>query len=130
MKNNFNQLRQKPGTSIGDFKKEFDVQYEAICGAGVPATAAPELAILFLSKLDPHRYAAMLAQLTNDATLGRAFPQTLHAAVVLYCTYSTYVPYSLSPYRVLNSDTASALTSFSRHIVISLLSIVSYPLAC
>ena len=26
------------------------------------------------------RYAAMLAQVTNDATLGRAFPQTLHAA--------------------------------------------------
>ena len=80
IKNKFGQLRQKPGTSIGEFKKEFDVQYEAIRGAGVPATAAPELAMLFLSKLDPHRYAAMLAQLTNDATLGRAFPQTLHAA--------------------------------------------------
>ena len=50
--------------------------------------------------------------------------------IVLYCTYSTYVPYSLSPYRVLNSDTASALTFLSRHIVISPLSIVSYPLAC
>ena len=50
--------------------------------------------------------------------------------VVLYCTYSTYVPHSLSPYRVLNSDTASAFTSFSRHIVISLLSVVGYPLAC
>ena len=36
--------------------------------------------MLFLSKLDPYRYATMLAQLTNDATLGRAFPQTLHAA--------------------------------------------------
>ena len=43
MKNKFNQLRQKPGTSIGEFKKEFDVQYKAICGAGVPATEAPEL---------------------------------------------------------------------------------------
>ena len=49
------------------------------------------------------------------------------STVVLYCTYSTYVPYSLSPYRVLNSDTASALTSFSRHIVISSISLVSYP---
>ena len=55
------------------------MQYETIRGAGVPTAAEPELAILFLSKLDPHRYAAMLAQLTNDATLGRAFPQTLHA---------------------------------------------------
>ena len=42
--------------------------------------------------------------------------------VVLYCTYNTYVPYSLSPYRVLNSDTASALTLLSRHTVISPLS--------
>ena len=42
--------------------------------------------------------------------------------VVLYCTYSTYVPYSLSPYRVLNSDIASALALLSRHIVISPLS--------
>ena len=80
MKNKFAQLRQKPGTSIGEFKKDFDIQYEALLGAGVPATAAPELAMLFLSKLDPHRYATMLAQLTNDATLGRAFPQSLHAA--------------------------------------------------
>ena len=80
MKNKFGQLRQKPGTSIGEFKKEFDLQYEALLGAKVPVTAQPELAMLFLSKLDPHRYATMLAQLTNDATLGRAFPQTLHAA--------------------------------------------------
>ena len=80
MKNKFALLRQKPGTSIGEFKKEFDLQYEALRGAGVPVTAQPELAMLFLSKLDPHRYATMLAQLTNDATLGRAFPQTLHAA--------------------------------------------------
>ena len=80
MKNKFAQLRQKPGSSIGEFKKDFDIQYEALLGAGVPATAAPELAMLFLSKLDPQRYATMLAQLTNDATLGRAFPQPLHAA--------------------------------------------------
>ena len=33
--------------------------------------------------------------------------------IVLYCTYSTYVPYSLSPYPILNSDTASAFTSLS-----------------
>ena len=46
-------------------------------------------------------------------------PISTTASVVLYCTYSTYVPYSLSPYRVLNSDTASAFTSISRHIVIS-----------
>ena len=47
--------------SIGEFKKEFDVLYEAIRDAGVPVTAEKELVMLFLSKLDPHRYAAMLA---------------------------------------------------------------------
>ena len=36
--------------------------------------------MLLLDKLDPQRYAGMLAHLTNDATLGRALPQTLHAA--------------------------------------------------
>ena len=51
-----------------------------LLGAGVPITAQPELAMLFLDKLDPQRYAGMLAHLTNDATLGRALPQTLHAA--------------------------------------------------
>ena len=80
MKNKFAQLRQKPGLSIGEFKKEFDVQYEVLLGAGVPVTAQPELAMLFLDKLDPQRYAGMLAHLTNDATLGRPLPLTLHAA--------------------------------------------------
>ena len=80
MKNKFAQLRQKPGLSIGEFKKEFDVQYKVLLGAGVPVTAQPELAMLFLDKLDPQRYAGMLAHLTNDATLGRPLPLTLHAA--------------------------------------------------
>ena len=41
---------------------------------------------------------------------------TFGGIVVLYCTYSTYVPYSLSPYRVLNSDTASALEIGRAHV--------------
>jgi hypothetical protein len=77
MKNKFAQLRQKPGVSIGEFKREFDLQYEGLLGAAVPAT---ELAMLFVDKLDPQRYAGMLAHLTNDATLGRPFPLTLYAA--------------------------------------------------
>jgi predicted lactoylglutathione lyase len=80
LKNKFGQLRQRTGASIGEFKKEFDLQYEVLRGAGVADTTQPELAMLFLSKLDPQRYAGMLAHLTNDATLGRAFPLTLHSA--------------------------------------------------
>ena len=60
MKNKFAQLRQKPGLSIGEFKKEFDVQYEVLLGAGVQVTAQPELAMLFLDKLDPQRYAGIV----------------------------------------------------------------------
>ena len=75
-----NTIRQRPNMTIGEFKKEFDDQIEIITGAGVDAPPQPELAILFLIKLDPSRYAPMMAQLTNDATLGRPFPQTLHAA--------------------------------------------------
>jgi hypothetical protein len=51
-KNKFAQLRQKPGVSIGVYKKEFK-KYEGLLGAAVPATAQPELAMLFLDKLDP-----------------------------------------------------------------------------
>ena len=40
MNKQFAQLRQKPGISIGEFKKDFDIQHEALLGAGVPATAA------------------------------------------------------------------------------------------
>jgi hypothetical protein len=30
MKNNFAQLQQKPGVSIGEFKKEFDLRYQPL----------------------------------------------------------------------------------------------------
>ena len=61
--------------TIGEFKKEFDDQISVITGAGtgVDPPPQPELAILFLTKIDPTRYASMM-------TLGIAFPQTLHAA--------------------------------------------------
>ena len=36
------------------------MQYEALLGAGVTAMPQPELAMLFLSMLDPLRYAEML----------------------------------------------------------------------
>ena len=35
MENKFALLRQKPGISIGEFKKDFDIRYEALLGAGV-----------------------------------------------------------------------------------------------
>ena len=80
LKAKLNTIRQKSNMTIGEFKKDFDDHIEIITGAGVDPPPQPELAILFLTKLDPTRYAQMMAQLTNDATLGRPFPQTLHAA--------------------------------------------------
>ena len=73
MKSEFAQRRQRPGVSMGEFKKEFDLQYEVLLGSAVAATDQPELAMLFLDKLDPQRYAGMLAHFTNDATLGSHF---------------------------------------------------------
>jgi hypothetical protein len=52
----------------------------------------------------------------------------VQTGVALYCTYCTYVPYSLSPHRILNPDTASSVISFLRHIVISHAFVASYPL--
>ena len=54
--------------TIGELKNDFDDHIEIITGAGVDPPPQPELAILFLTKLDPTRYAPMMAQLTNDAT--------------------------------------------------------------
>jgi hypothetical protein len=71
LKKKFGQVRQILGVSIGEFKREFDLQCEGLLGAGIAATPQPVLALLFLDKLDQQRYAGMLAQLTNDATLGR-----------------------------------------------------------
>ena len=80
LKAKLNTIRQRPNTSIAEFKKDFDDQIEIITGAGVDPPPQPELAMLFLTKLDLSRYGPMMAHLTNDATLGRPFPQTLHAA--------------------------------------------------
>ena len=76
----FNNLRQKQGISIGKFKKLFDHQILISVGAGVPDREEPELAMVFLTKLDATRYGAMMSQLTNDASRGTPFPQTRHAA--------------------------------------------------
>jgi hypothetical protein len=79
LKSKLNNMRQKPNMTIGEFKKDFDDHVDLLPQA--------ELAMMFLTKLDPTRYAQMMAQLTNDATLGRAFPQTLHAAWTIASTW-------------------------------------------
>jgi hypothetical protein len=87
LKSKLNTMRQKPNMTIGEFKKDIDDHLEVITGAGVELVPQPELAMMFLTKLDPIRYAQMMAQLTNDATLGRPFPQTLHAAWTIASTW-------------------------------------------
>ena len=47
----------------------------------MPDREEPELVIVFLTKLDATiYYAAMMSQLTNDASRGTPFSQTWHAA--------------------------------------------------
>jgi hypothetical protein len=47
--------------------KKFNSQYELLRGAGNTATPQPKLAMRFLYKLHPYRYATTLAQLNFKA---------------------------------------------------------------
>jgi len=89
MKSKFNSMRQKPNVTLGEFKRDFDIQISVLYGAGVTAIPQPELAVLFLSKLDPLRFGSMMTQLSNEATLGRPFPQTLIKAWTVASTWKT-----------------------------------------
>ena len=42
-------------------------------------------------RLDPTRYASMMAHLTNNATIGITFPQTLHAVWTIASTWKAAV---------------------------------------
>ena len=58
----FNNLRQKQGMSIGEFKKLFDDQILILARAGVPDREESELAMVFLSKLDGNLRNFVIAQ--------------------------------------------------------------------
>lgn len=89
LKNKFNGMRQKPTTTLGEFKRDFDIQLSVLAGAGVAVIPQTELAVLFLTKLDPLRYGSMMTQLSNEATLGRPFPETLIRAWTVASTWKT-----------------------------------------
>ena len=89
MKTKFSAMRQKPSVTLGEFKREFDIQISVLTGAGVAAIPEPELAVMFLTKLDPMRFGSMMTQLSNDAALGRAFPETLTKAWTVASTWKT-----------------------------------------
>ena len=89
LKNKFNGMRQKPNVTLGEFKRDFDMQLSVLAGAGVAVIPQPELAVLFLTKLDPLRYGSMMTQLSNEATLGRAFPETLVRAWTVASAWKT-----------------------------------------
>lgn len=89
LKNKFNGMRQKPTVTLGEFKRDFDIQLSVLAGAGVAVIPQTELAVLFLTKLDPLRYGSMMTQLSNEATLGRPFPETLIKAWTIASTWKT-----------------------------------------
>ena len=76
----YNAFTQKPNVSITEFKKEFDGKLLILEGMGVAKPEEPELAMTFLMRLDPLRYAEMITSLSNMAVQGIAFPQTLQSA--------------------------------------------------
>lgn len=76
----FNKFAQESGVTIAAFKKEFESQLMVLAGLGEQPMTAQQLALTFLTKLDPNRYGDMLNDMENDAAKGVAYPATVQAA--------------------------------------------------
>lgn len=72
-------FKQGERVSVAEFKREFEEKLLLLKSAGVTERNDKDKALLFLMKLDPNRYSTMILTLTNDASLGRAIPETLPA---------------------------------------------------
>lgn len=92
LKSKFSSMRQRPNVTLGEFKRDFDIQLSVLAGAGVAVIPQPELAVLFLTKLDPLRYGSMMTQLSNEAALDRPFPATLIRAWTVASSWKTTSP--------------------------------------
>jgi hypothetical protein len=88
----FTKFMQGPNTSIGEFKNTFDKELIKLAGLGIATPVEEELAMMFLLKLDPSRYADMIAVMSNMAITGIAFPDTLHSAYNAAASWKSVKP--------------------------------------
>jgi len=61
----FTKFIQAPNITIGEFKNAFDKELIKLAGLGIATPGEEELAMMFLLKLDPLRYADMIAVMSN-----------------------------------------------------------------
>lgn len=80
LQTSYSLFKHEPGVVLGEFLKALVDRQDVIVAAGGTALSEEDKALHFLTKLDPARYASMMADMTNDAARGNELPKTLHAA--------------------------------------------------
>ena len=84
----------KQGTmSLIDFKRRFDLLVETLTAVGLTKPAEDELAVHFISRLEPSKYAVLKQLLENNLLLGiGTYPKTLSEAYEITYKFVGYHP--------------------------------------
>ena len=77
-------------SSIIEFKDKFTNSWKTLLANGEAEKTEPELAMMFLARLDMNRYGIMYTEMQNDANKGFAFPQTVTDAYNIAATRKEY----------------------------------------
>ncbi len=77
MEQDFHEMKQRKGETITDFKSRFTDMGHTMIALGVDEPDQTEVALRFLNKLDPGRYARLQLEVRNGVEMGRAPPDTL-----------------------------------------------------
>jgi hypothetical protein len=77
-------------SSIIEFKDKFTNSWKTLLANDEAEKTEPELAIMFLARLDMNRYGIMYTEMQNDANKGFAFPQTVTDAYNIAATRKEY----------------------------------------
>ena len=77
-------------TSIIEFKDKFTNSWKTLLANGEAEKTEPELAMMFLARLDMSRYGIMYTEMQNDANKGFAFPQSVTDAYNIAATRKEY----------------------------------------
>ena len=77
-------------TTIIQFKDKFVSSWKTLLANGEGEKSEPELAMMFLARLDMTRYGAMYTEMQNDANKGFPFPQTVMEAYTIAATRKEY----------------------------------------
>jgi hypothetical protein len=79
LRKTFDRLTQKATEPIHEFKTRFQDMIGLMVASGEPVMTQPEMALVFLHKLDRQRYVHLQVQMRNSSELGVSPPATLEA---------------------------------------------------